>query len=282
MAEPATETLPEEISPEVEVDEEETVATARSPFDEPITERPGVDEEPDLENDDEAYLIEEPAEAPVDDSVEEQVYASSSIVVPAVDEPEATAAQVAPASATSPFSYALDDEKPTKPSGRFFPMALMILLGGVLGFAALWFWQQYNPPPTVPVITEMKSNNVPLTEFEESRRLVDSDPARYLAANAASPQDSEDHYLLGRAQILTGRYVEAKRQFELAKERLGNVEAANVKTMTAEIALGLAIADNPAVAEAFAREIAAANQPGNVANSNANSNSTSNIARPVR
>lgn len=73
--------------------------------------------------------------------------------------------------------------------------------------------------------------------------------------------------------------MEATRQFTLAKERLADVDPANAKTLAAEIALGSAIAGNPAVAEAFAKEIAAGNQPGN-ANTNVNSNLNSNTNRP--
>jgi hypothetical protein len=105
-----------------------------------------------------------------------------------------------------------------------------------------------------------------------------------LAANAASPQDAEDHYLLGRAQLLTGKYVEAKRQFTLAKERVPQVDPSNAKTLAADIALGTAIADNPIVAEAFAKEIASGTQPTGAGNTNTNTNTNSNSVanQPVR
>jgi len=266
---------------ELDVEEEETVATARSPFDEPITETAAaaVPEE----SDDEAYLLEEPEPEAEPETAPEPEYASSSIVVPS--QAEAAPVPSAPSTAASPFSYALD-EPPAKRGGNVFQTLLFLILGGVIGFAALWFWQQYNPAPQVPVLNEPKSNNIPLTAFEEARREVDKSPDRYLAANAASPQDAEDHYLLGRAQLLTGKYVEAKRQFTLAKERLPQVDPSNAKTLAADIALGTAIADNPLVAEAFAKEVAAGNQPVGTGNTNANSNAntTANSAanQPVR
>ena len=116
----------------------------------------------------------------------------------------------------------------------------------------------------------------------EARREVDKAPDRYLAANAASPQDAEDHYLLGRAQLLTGKYVEAKRQFTLAKERLPQVDPSNSKTLAADIALGTAIADNPLLAEAFAKEIAGGGQSSGVGNSNTNGNANSAANQPIR
>lgn len=270
----------------VEADEEETLATARSPFDEPIAaaEQLAAAEVADVEEDD-AFLLEEPLEASDEPAAPEHVaseYTSSSIVVPAAQlEPEVHPTAAA-ATSTSPFSYALEDEKPARSGGGILIPFLMLLIGGALGAGGFWLWQQYNPAPQVPVITEMKSSNVPVTEFEESRRLVDGDPARFLAANAASPNDAEDHYLLGRAQLLTGKYVEAKRQFTLAKERLPQVDQANAKTLAAEIALGAVIADNVAAQEAFAKEIAAANQPVGSTNTNTNGNSNAIANQPVR
>lgn len=271
VAPAVAEPLTEDAGAPFEIEEEETVATARSPFDEPIVENePAVEPEP--ESDAEAYLLDKRVEEE-SETADESDDVGSNIVVP-VEEQRAESAAT-----SSPFSYAVPDEKPSMGSS-FFPMALMVLLGSVLGFGALWFWQQYNPAPQIPVITEPKSNNIPLSAFEDGRRLVDSAPDRYLAANAASPANAEDHYLLGRAQLLTGKYVEAKRQFTLAKERLGQSDATNAKTLAADIALGSAIADNPAAAEAFARDIAAANQPGDSANTNVNTNSNANGTRP--
>ena len=152
----------------------------------------------------------------------------------------------------------------------------LLLLGAAAGVAGSYFWHQNIPPPTVPVFTETKSNNIPLTAFEEGRREVDRDPDRYLLAKAASPQDAEDHYLLGRAQLLTGKYVEAMRRFALAKERLPQVDPANSKTLEAEIALARALVSTPEACEAFVKEITS---PGSaVQNRNVNSN---NAVPPV-
>ncbi|MEO5859815.1 MAG: protein phosphatase 2C domain-containing protein [Pyrinomonadaceae bacterium] len=283
VATPLPESSPEdqlEHRLEIEANEEETIATARSPFDEPITEAapPAADE-----HDDESYLLEEPASEPADEYEPEPDNAAADITIPSKVEPEPT--QPARSStAASPFSYALDDEPAAKRGGGAFQSLLFLILGGALGFASLWFWQQYNPAPQVPVLSETKSNNIPLTAFEEARREVDKAPDRYLAANAASPQDAEDHYLLGRAQLLTGKYVEAKRQFTLAKERLPQVDPSNAKTLAADIALGTAIVDNPIVAEAFAKEIAAGSLPAGAGNTDTNTNTNTNSAanQPIR
>ncbi|HLA96765.1 MAG TPA: PP2C family serine/threonine-protein phosphatase [Pyrinomonadaceae bacterium] len=257
--------------------EEETVATARSPFDETIQQLE-PDEVPakaedfkDLveELDDENYLLDEQAQvlAPVADAE----YASSSVVVPARPDPVPEKVIVEKPA----FSYADDHGKASGMGGKLLSSILMVLLGAALGVGGYYFWLQANPAPEVPVLNQSKSNNIPLTAFEEARREVDSSPDRYLAANAATPQDAEDHYLLGRAQLLTGKYIEAKRQFGLAKERLGEVDAANKKTLANEIALGLSVVDNPAVAEAFARALQAESQP-------SNTNSVNGSNSPVR
>jgi len=287
VAEPLTEDAgaPFEIE-----EEEETVATARSPFDEPIVETEPDEVEPEPESDDEAYLLEEPVEEEAEPAVESED-APSSIVVP-VDEPPKEETEPVPTAATStasPFSYALDDEAPARRSS-FFPMALMVLLGGVLGFGALWFWQQYNPAPQVPVLTDSTNGDITMVKFEETRRLVDEDPARFLLAKTHTAQSAEDRYFLGRGLLLQNKPVEAMNQFRqardlLAKARAGNdsssqIDKVNVQVLANEIAMGIAIAENQVAYDALAKELAAANQPGTTTNSNVNSNTNANVARP--
>jgi hypothetical protein len=146
----------------------------------------------------------------------------------------------------------------------------------LIGLTAAYFLLGSYMKPTVeaPVLTEQKSNNVPLTAFEETRRLVDADPVKYLNANAASPQDADDYFWLGRALLLTGKPVEAKNQFTQAKNRLAQVEASNAKTMATEIAMALAIINNAPASQEFTEGIAAANS---ATSTNANTNSVGPI-----
>ena len=283
VVEPIAETAPAssaEPQLEPEPEEEETVATARSPFDEPITETAPVTAVSD-EHDDEAYLLEEPAEEVVVETEPEPEYTSSSIVVPSQAEPEPVQTAAAVSTAASPFSYALD-EPPAKRRGGAFQSILFLILGGAIGFAALSFWQQYNPAPQVPVLNETKSNNIPLTSFEELRRNVDAAPDRYVALFAPTPKDSIDHFFLGRALLLTGKPPEAKRQFLLAKERLGELPPESAKSLSIDLAMGLAIADNQVLADAFAKEIAGGAQPTGMGNANTNSHANSGSNQPVR
>lgn len=172
-----------------------------------------------------------------------------------------------------------EDDRPGVLS-KVFSSLVFLILGAAVGAGAYYLWLQSNPAPQIPVLSETKSNNIPLTAFEEGRREVDRDPSRYLAANAASPQDAEDHYLLGRAQLLTGKYVEAARQFALAKERLAEVDPSNAKTLAAEIAMGQTIASNSEAADAFAKEILTPTQSppaSGIANTANSANSTNRV-----
>lgn len=295
ISEPIPQVEPEPDSEDLlGLDEEETVATVRSPFDQPIVEEHKVETVQHAAVDDEAYLLEEPvAESDVREPEPEfepeptPQFESSNVIVPAqTSSVQASSPQTdVPKQTTigsSPLSYALEEERPLKPGGGVFQSILFLLLGGVLGFGGLWFWQQYNPPPQVPVLTDTKGSNITMVVFEETRRQVDSAPDRFLAANAATPETPDDHYFLGRAQLLTGKYVEAQRQFALAKEKLGAADPANAKTLAAEIALGETIANDPATADAFAKQIAGGSQPPANATTNSNVNVGAVSNQPVR
>lgn len=177
-------------------------------------------------------------------------------------------------------SYESDPEAQRNGSSGSLISTLGLLIGGILiGLVGGYFVvKALQPAPPPPIIAEQKSNNVPLTSFEERRRIVDADPVKYLNANAATPQEADDYFWLGRALLLTGKPVEAKRALEEARKRLpGFQEPSNIKTMENEIAMALVIADNPQASEAFARQIAPA-----AAEIGSNSNSSGDIIRQRR
>lgn len=166
--------------------------------------------------------------------------------------------------------------------GRVLSAILFLIFGAVIGAAAYYFAfpPKISDTPPPPQITEMKTQNIPLTAFEENRRAVDKNPAAYLTANAANPQDAEDYYLVGRAYLLTGKYWDAKQAFNEAKNRLASADQTDAKTLGTEIAMALAIINNGPAQLAFQNDIAAQNNASsNAANSgvvNANANVTSN------
>lgn len=264
--------------------EEATVAAARPAFDPPpepdslpqTFEIPAVDETPVVQD---APFIEPMVadgvteDAPASDSF--NVYAPEEITAePQIAEPAQTTQQSISPPAPAPISYASQTEG-NGAVGSILSSVAMLVLGGIMGAAAYYFLAAPAAQPVVeppPQLQEMKTGDIPLTVFEESRRMVDKDPQRYLDANAASPENSEDYYLLGRAQLLTGKYVEARNSFRLARERIPQADPSNSKTLANEIAMGLAILDAPL---AFQKEAAAGN-----AVTAPNSNTNANTAPP--
>jgi serine/threonine protein phosphatase PrpC len=235
--------------------EEETIATARSPFDAPVAEEiasadraePQVDGLEDLRSE---FADEEEAAEPANDdeflgSLDDEgrtietastEYSSSGFVVPA--EP----AQPEPArDEFKMFGVNGDAEVETPRSGpgifsRILSTLVWLVLGAIIGIGGYYYWNinnpivQQAPPPLV-----QPSSDVQVSSLEEARRLVDADPKGYLEKNSATPQDAADHYLLGRALLLSGNTFEAKRQFELAKGKLADADEKDRATIAAEI-----------------------------------------------
>lgn len=250
--------------------EEATVASARSPFE---TRAEDARESDDLstkdalsidELDDQSYLMDEPDDL-LDDRSKEDLsnYSSSSVVVPArSSQPEATASQPVQ---TRPYASAAAEPASSGLGSKLLSALLFLVLGGLIGAAGYYYWMQSQPQPVVEQavpITEMKSNNIPLNAFEEGRRLVDKDPAAYINANAASAREAEDYFLLGRAFLLSGKYWEAKRAFNDARNRLATADPSNAKTLAAEISMALAIIESPQATETFTRDMTTANSTG--------------------
>ena len=236
------------------------------------------------ELDDQSYLMEDPDEEILGHDTKDRLtdYSSSSLKVPTQVEAEPEPVRAAPP--VRPVTYTSQDVEVSSSGGgsRLLSAVLFLLLGSVLGAGVYYFLMggQPEPQPVVetPVITEMKSTNPPLTAFEEGRRLVDKDPQAYINANAASTQDVDDFFLLGRAFLLTGKYWEAKRSFIEARNRLATADPNNAKTLAAEISMALAIIESPQATESFTRDIATAN-----AGASTNSNSQTNTAAaPIR
>lgn len=160
---------------------------------------------------------------------------------------------------------------------RVLGMLLLLLLGGALGAGGYYYYVQANPPVAVqaPAINEMKTTDIPLTTFEESRRLVDKDPKKFIAANP-SPREAQDFFLLGRAYLLTGDWFDAKNAFNTAKTKLSEVDPKDRQTISNEIEMALAIIASGPATENFAKAIANANVSTTAATTNsANSNSAS-------
>jgi protein phosphatase len=292
------------VEPVADVEEVDTVATARSPFDAPAEEFteapvqnltdtiPVISESP--MTDTIPVIAEQPTE-PVDRIEEVAPEPEVQQVAPVetstyVVKDEAPPAVIAPRgveqTADPSFTMFGADSRvhviPARPTtsvaGKILSSIVWLVLGGVIGALGYYYSYQTNPQPSPQPtpISEMKSNNQPLTAFEEGRRLVDSDPAKYLTANAASPQIPEDYFLLGRAFMQTGKYWEARRAFNEAKARMANADRQNVKTLDAEIAMAIAVLDSAPATESFKRAIEGQTTQ------NSNTNSAGNTAAANR
>jgi len=265
--------------------DEETVASAREHFDDTIA----VDEEtfsdetaPDLVGQDlvdtgdltgaEPEYIEEstltktqqlPDNTEDVGSGEPDAYTSASLTVPATQSEE-------PFSIFGTASQAVSNEPETakrRGAGSVIIPLLMLVLGGVIGAGAALFsgWNPFQQPVEPPQVETMGSRDIPLTTFEELRRAVDRDPQGYASKNPATPQDAGDHYLLGRALLLSGKPLEARRQFELAREQIPQAEESERKTLETEIALAMAVVEDAQATESFTKALA---PPANAVNAN--------------
>ena len=161
--------------------------------------------------------------------------------------------------------------------GKILSSILLLLLGGIIGAVAVYLLTPNKPKPEVPQIVEQKSPNIPYSAFENNRRNVDGNPEQYLFASNGRAESAEDYYLLGRASLLTGKYPEAKKAFEEARNRLAQTSEVNSKILANEIAMALAIIHDPIAQRGCEKDINL-NNASAAANVNINSNSPINAA----
>jgi len=167
-----------------------------------------------------------------------------------------------------------DIEKPALNFVRIIGALILLLAGAAIGLGAYYYWDVTHPAPVTvaeaPVIQEMKTTDIPLTTFEESRRLVDQDPRKYIAANA-NPQEAQDFFLLGRAYLLTGEYYQAKNAFNTAKSRLSELDPRDRQTIANEIEMALAIISSGPASERFTQAVATSQASSNSSLTTSNS-----------
>lgn len=152
---------------------------------------------------------------------------------------------------------------------KIITSAGMFLLGGLIGLGLYHLLLLPAPKPQSPQLSEMKSENISMTSFEKLRRTVDSDPAAYLK-EIPPAQDAEDLYLQGRAYLLTGDFTKAHLSLLDAHKHLAGTDPSNAKTLAADIAAALVIANNPELQKEFRTAIEADKAAGNPANGSLN------------
>ena len=213
------------------------------------------------------------------------------VVIPAVSDTANPVTETAAPIAAANSYQAVRDERPFSGVERngdsglgklVGGLILGLLLGSILGAAAYHFMSKPQPPPIVqetPKIVEMQTPNILYSAFEDNRRNVDRDPAKYIIANDTDAKDAEDYYLLGRAYLLQEKYVDAKNAFLKAKELLPQLNGGDKAMLGNEIAIGLSIVDSTFSKSALKAErkdmISASSQSSNT-NTAANDNTTAN------
>lgn len=172
-------------------------------------------------------------------------------------------------------------------SAKTLSPLIFLVLGWILGAGIIYLLMQNNQPPAAPPpLVQTAPASVEYKTFEDGRRSVDREPEVYIVNNSGKPQSAEDLYLLGRAQLLTGKFPEAKKSFEDAKNKLALAGETNARILGNDIAMGLAIIDDPAAQTKFQSQIKPSSSEtntqvnGNIniqTNSNPNTRVNSNI-----
>ena len=149
-------------------------------------------------------------------------------------------------------------QEETSSLGRFAAYAGILVLGSIIGLAVYHY--ALRPPvvePTSSLPTQMASNNIALSAFEDGRRLVDADPAAYLA-KAPVPKDAEELYNLGRAQFLTGDFIKARATLLEVRKRIAETDPKNRKVIESDIAIFLTVTNDPTSQGILKKELEAA------------------------
>ncbi|MBK9768647.1 MAG: hypothetical protein IPP63_17465 [Chloracidobacterium sp.] len=118
----------------------------------------------------------------------------------------------------------------------------------------------------------MQSDNIPLSTFEKGRRLVDADPATYIAKVGAAPTDCEGLYLLGRAYLLSGDFMKGREALVQARTLIATADPVNRATVSTEIMLALAVTNDPEAQRNLKKEIETIKAANSTANTNVSSN----------
>jgi len=174
-----------------------------------------------------------------------------------------------------PFDQHVEVESSGNGNGAFGKIAsgvLMLLIGSLIGLGAYHLFLTPAPSPPAPAntqLSEMRSANIPLSAFEENRRDVDKDPSGYIARFAASPQDCEDHYLLGRAYLLAGDYAKARSALIESRNRLSEADPVNKKILASDIAIAIAVTNDTTIQTNLRKELESTNSSVVPANTNA-------------
>lgn len=222
-------------------------------------------------DDDEAYLMEEPVQ-------ETPQIPSETVEIPNT---AAYAASETPAIVEPQPEVELKKDYPAyepaeKNGGGFFGNLLSsliwLIVGAILGVAGYYFWLTMSAKPAEVPVLNSQTNNIPKKTAEDSRSTAENNPAQYIKMyETTTPKDALEFYLLGRANLRLKNYEEAKRQFIIARNNLKDFSDTETKAiLETDIAQGLTIAQDKATQLAFEKEsnVLRSSEPNNAANPN--------------
>jgi protein phosphatase len=205
---------------------------------------------------------------PVYDFQEDVSYTEpEEVIEEKVEEPkiiEKTKAIETPAPQPLPPSVKEVENKPYEvenvEGNNFLSKALLgiftFLIGLIIGAGAIYVFMQPMAQTAVAPVLPEKSANPPQSLFEDSRRKLDANPLPYIVELEKNDnKNSEDYFLLGRGYMLTGKYPEAKKAFEEAKNKLGETDIENADVIANDVAAYLAIIENTNAQKVFQDEI---------------------------
>ena len=165
--------------------------------------------------------------------------------------------------------YFAEEKNESSFAGKILTPLLILLLGTLIGAGVYHLWAQNNVEPQVPQLVQ-QSPDIPYKSFEDNRRNVDSNPRQYIATNLTStPEDAEDFYLMGRANLLIGKFPEAKVMLLEAKNRLAQTGDVNKNVLANDIILDLAVINDEFAKREVIKEL-------NLSNTNTQTNSNEN------
>ena len=180
----------------------------------------------------------------------------SRIAIPATPDPAPTPP------ATNHGTLNVADPQTNRPAGGFSRVLaaffVLLLLAGAFYAGARYkeripFLASKTTPVQQTAPAPVPSPEEPFVQFEKSRRLVDSNPRAWLAAepqkelvkaNVQSPLESpnaEFLYLYGRANLLSGNTDEASRAFDAAISKADAAPTPASATIKKDSILGLAV-----------------------------------------
>ncbi len=164
--------------------------------------------------------------------------------------------------------------------GKLIGGLLLLLLGMLIGAAGYSLFFKPEAAEVVPPVNELpEKNGTELDSFLTLITRADETPQATINALKTSARSPEEFYVLGRAQLVTKDYIEAKKNFTEAKNRLSQADEENSKVLATEIALGLAVINGQFSLKDFEKELPSI-QTGD-SNTNSSENTNTSPIQPI-